>query len=69
MIEEGRRQGEAHLRASQAVTRTERLSFLGERFKEHLKTAIRPLQGIPTRKRHDLDEKMEPRTGTFGVRS
>lgn len=69
MIEEGRRQGEAYLRASEAVRGTERLSFLGERLKGRLKTAIRRLQGIPTRKRHGFDEKMEPRSGTFGIRS
>jgi len=69
MIEEGRRQTEAYLETSQAVTRTERLRSLGQDLKARLKTAVRRLQGNPARKRGGLDEKMNPHSGTFGVRS
>jgi len=69
LIEEGRRQTEAYLRASQAAARTERPRSLGRDLKARLKTAARRLQGNPARKRGGLDEKMNPHLGTFGVRS
>jgi hypothetical protein len=69
MIEEGRRQTEAYLRASQAAARTERLRSLGRDLKARLETAARRLQGNPARKRGGLEEKMNPHSGTFGVRS
>jgi hypothetical protein len=69
MIEEGRRQTEAYLRASQAAARTERLRSLGRDLKARLKTAARRLQGNPARKRGGIDEKMNPHSGAFGARS
>lgn len=69
MIEEGRRQTEAYLQASQAVTRTGSPRSLGQDVKARLKTAIRRLQTNLTRNRHGLDEKTEPHSGAFGVRS
>ena len=69
MIEDGRRQTQAHLEACPAVTAGERLSSMGQRIKGGLSSTFGRLRRILTRNHRDLDEKMKPHSGAFRVRS
>jgi NTE family protein len=68
MIEEGRRQTQAYLEACQGVP-TGGQPSLGQRVKRRLRAGFRRLQGMLSRDHRGLDDKMNPDSGAFRVRS